>query len=84
MRSLRDRSAESLACHYLGVLSNAQGEYAQATRYFAEAKRLAKESGETGIMKVAACNMGMANANLKMNAHIKGVIDEATSPNGKK
>ena len=43
-----------------------------------------KESGETGIMKVAACNMGMANANLKMNAHIKGVIDEATSPNGKK
>ena len=52
----RDRSAESLACYYLGVLSNAQGEYVQVTRYFAEAKRLAKESGETGsIMKVAAC-----------------------------
>ena len=71
VRSLRDRSAESLACHYLGVLSNAQGEYAQQ-RYFTEAKRLAKDSGETGIMKVAACNIGMANANMKLNAHIKG------------
>ena len=80
VRSLRDRSAESLACHYLGVLSNAQGEYAQATRYFTEAKRLAKDSGETGIMKVAACNIGMANANMKLNAHIKGVIETATSP----
>ena len=37
VRSLRDRSAESLACYYLGVLSNAQGEYVQVTRYFAEA-----------------------------------------------
>ena len=83
VRSLRDRSAESLACHYLGVLSNAQGEYSQATRYFTEAKRLAKDSGETGIMKVAACNIGMANANMKLNAHIKGVIETATSPKKK-
>ena len=30
------------------------------------------------------CNMGMANANMKMNAHIQGVINEATSPSGKK
>ena len=31
-------------------------------------------------MKVAACNIGMANANMKLNAHIKGVIETATSP----
>ena len=42
LNGLRDRSAESLACHYLGVLSNAYEEEAQATRYFTEAKRLAK------------------------------------------
>ena len=77
VRSLRDRSAESLACHYLGVLANAQGEYAQATRYFSESQRLAKRTGEKAIMKVAACNIGMANANLKLNAHLQGVVERA-------
>ena len=80
VRSLRDRSAEGLACHYLGVLANAQGEYQQAMRYFTEAKRLANGLGETGIMKVSACNIGMANANLKLNAHLRQVVEGATSP----
>ena len=78
VRSLRDPSAESSACHYLGLLSNMQGEFAQAARFFEEARGLAAETGETGMMKLAACSIGMASANLRLEEHMKQTIRAAT------
>ncbi len=78
VRSLRDPSAESSACHYLGLLSNMQGEFAQAARFFEEARGLAAETGETGMMKLAACALGMASANLRLEEHMADTIRAAT------
>ena len=78
VRSLRDPSAESSACHYLGLLSNMQGEFAQAARFFEEARGLAAETGESGMMKLAACSLGMASANLRLEEHMANTIRVAT------
>ena len=78
VRSLRDPSAESSACHYLGLLSNMQGEFAQAARFFEEARGLAAETGETGMAKLAACSLGMASANLRLEEHMADTIRAAT------
>lgn len=78
VRSMRDPSAESSACQYLGLLSNMQGEFAQAARFFEEARDLALGTGETGMMKLASCSLGMASANLRLEEHMRGVVTAAT------
>jgi tetratricopeptide (TPR) repeat protein len=78
VRSMRDPSAESSACQYLGLLSNMQGEFAQAARFFEEARQLATGTGETGMMKLASCSLGMASANLRLEEHMQGVVAAAT------
>eukprot|EP00949_MAST-11_sp_MAST-11-sp1_P002191 g2191.t1 len=84
VRSLRDPSAESSACQYLGLLANMQGEYAQASRYFEESRRLAQGTGETGIAKLASCSLGMSSANLRLEKHLNGIVEKATSPKAKR
>jgi len=83
VRSMRDPSAESSACQYLGLLSNMQGEFAQAARFFEEARDLATGTGETGMMKLASCSLGMASANLRLEEHMQGVVAAATQKDRK-
>ena len=84
VRSMRDPSAESSACQYLGLLSNMQGEFAQAARFFEDARQLATGTGETGMMKLASCSLGMASANLRLEEHMQQVVAAATKNDSRK
>ena len=55
-----------------------KGEFAQAARFFEEARQLAASTGETGMMKLASCSLGMASANLRLEEHMQGVVAAAT------
>lgn len=70
-RSLRDRSAEGLACQQLGLLANSQGDYEQALRFFGEARRIALALGEKGLLQQANCQLGIVEGNLKMRQQME-------------
>ena len=55
-----------------------QGEFAQAARFFEEARQLAVSTGETGMMKLASVSLGMASANLRLEEHMQSVVAGAT------
>lgn len=73
VRGLKDRAAESNACQQLGALANATGDYAGASRYFEQARKVAAEAGAKGLYKAANCNLGVAKGNLRLEGYMRDV-----------
>lgn len=65
VRTMKDKNAESHACQQLGALANAAGDFAGATKYFEQARRVAQLAGSKGLSKTAAIKLGVAQGNMQ-------------------
>jgi uncharacterized protein HemY len=77
VQSLHDMSAEANAWMQLGLLSNKEGNFEQAARYFEQSRRIALRTGEQGTLKRANCNIGVAQGNLKLQQHMSILAENA-------
>ena len=78
-RDLQNWSAESLAYQKLGEMSSAQGDHQQATSYFEEARRVACNSDEKGIVKFLDCSIGVAQGSLRLKEYMSDLLQRAAA-----
>ena len=77
VQKLNDASAEIVAYDHLGILANSQGEFNQAGRFFEEARELAQQTGEKGMVKLEGCRIGLAKGNMLLEQHMREVLERA-------
>ena len=70
-------AAEASAWMQLGLLANKEGAFEQAARYFEQARSIALTHGETGTLKRANCNIGIARGNMALRAHMAALATQA-------
>lgn len=70
VQGMKDKNAESHACQQLGALANASGDFAGATKYFEQARRVAQMAGARGLSKTAACKLGVAEGNMRLQQYM--------------
>lgn len=71
---LKNRKGESGAYHQLGNISFSMGDYDSSTKNYYRAMKIAEEIGDKDLIDVSKCNFGAANANMKMEEHMKSIL----------
>jgi len=71
----RNRKGESGAYFQLGNISLSIGDYDSSTKNYYRAMKIAEEIGDKDLLNAAKCSFGVANANLKMEDHMKGILE---------
>jgi hypothetical protein len=71
---LKYRKGESGAYMQLGEILTQQGDYEQSVNHFYRAMKITDETNDVDMKEHAKVNFGMANASLKWNDHIHGIL----------
>lgn len=72
---LKNRKGESGAYQQLGNISLSVGDYDTSTKNFYRAMKIAEETNDKDMLESARCNFGVANASLKMEDHMKNILN---------
>ncbi|CAG9314723.1 unnamed protein product [Blepharisma stoltei] len=80
---LKNRKGESGAYQQLGNISFSVGDYDSSTKNYYRAMKIAEEIGDKELLDVAKCNFGAANANLKMDEHMKNILQKVNQARAK-
>lgn len=73
---LKNRKGESGAYQQLGNISLSVGDYDTSTKNFYRAMKIAEEIQDKEMIESTRCNFGVANANLKMDEHMKNILNQ--------
>jgi tetratricopeptide (TPR) repeat protein len=71
---LKYRKGESGAFLQLGEILTQKGDYDSSTKHFYRALKISEETGDPDSQEQAKVNFGMANASLKWNEHVTGIL----------
>lgn len=71
---LKYRKGESGAYMQLGEILTQKGDYDSSTKHFYRAMKISEETNDVDQKEQAKVNFGMANASLKWNNHITGIL----------
>ena len=71
---LKYRKGESGAYMQLGEILTQKGDYDTSTKHFYRAMKISEETNDGDMKEQAQVNFGMANASLKWNNHIQGIL----------
>ena len=78
---LKYRKAESGAYMQLGEILTQKGDYDNSTKHFYRAMKISEETNDNEMKEQAKVNFGMANASLKWNSHITGLLQQIEEKN---
>jgi len=78
---LKYRKGESGAYLQLGEILTQKGDYDTSTKHFYRAMKISEETNDTDMKEQAKVNFGMANASLKWNNHIQGILQQIEDQN---
>jgi len=78
-QSLRCVKGESNAWLLLGSVSDAEGDYEKAIRYFEEGRRVAESNGMVGMLKRFNCLLGVVQGKNGLDAHLERLVKRATA-----
>jgi hypothetical protein len=73
---LKYRKGESGAYMQLGEILTRKGDYDTSTKHFYRAMKISEDVKDTDMREKAKVNFGMANASLRWNSHITGIIEQ--------
>ena len=73
---LKYRKGESGAYMQLGEILTQKGDYDSGTKHFYRAMKISEETNDNDTKENAKVNFGMANASLKWNSHITGILNQ--------
>ena len=73
---LKYRKGESGAYMQLGEILTQKGDYDTSTKHFYRAMKISEETADTAQKEQAMVNFGMANASLKWNNHVNGILKQ--------
>lgn len=79
---LKYRKGESGAYMQLGEILTQKGDYDSSTKHFYRAMKISEETNDVDMKEQAKVNFGMANASLKWNNHITGILQQIEDQNG--
>ena len=71
---LKYRKGESGAYMQLGEILTQKGDYDNSTKHFYRAMKISEETNDVDMKESAKVNFGMANASLKWNNHVTGIL----------
>lgn len=71
---LKYRKGESGAYMQLGEILTQKGDYDSSTKHFYRAMKISEETNDVDMKENAKVNFGMANASLKWNSHVTGLL----------
>ena len=71
---LKYRKGESGAYLQLGEILTQKGDYDSSTKHFYRAMKISEEQNDGDQREQAKVNFGMANASLKWNNHVQGIL----------
>lgn len=71
---LKYRKGESGAYMQLGEILTQKGDYDTSTKHFYRAMKISEEVNDPDMKENAKVNFGMANASLKWNSHVTGLL----------
>ena len=60
----------------LGEILTQKGDYDSGTKHFYRAMKISEETNDNDTKENAKVNFGMANASLKWNSHITGILNQ--------
>lgn len=78
---LKYRKGESGAYMQLGEILTQKGDYDSSTKHFYRAMKISEETNDGDMKEQAKVNFGMANASLKWNNHITGILQQIEDQN---
>lgn len=78
---LKYRKGESGAYMQLGEILTQKGDYDSSTKHFYRAMKISEETNDADMKEQAKVNFGMANASLKWNSHITGILQQIEDQN---
>ena len=78
---LKYRKGESGAYMQLGEILTQKGDYDSSTKHFYRAMKISEETNDADMKEQAKVNFGMANASLKWNNHITGILQQIEDQN---
>ena len=73
---LKYRKGESGAYMQLGEILTQKGDYDASTKHFYRAMKICEETNDSDMKEQAKVNFGIANASLKWNNHISGILQQ--------
>ena len=73
---LKYRKGESGAYMQLGEILTQKGDYDSSTKHFYRAMKISEDVGDDKMKEQAKVNFGMANASLKWNNHVTGLLEQ--------
>jgi cytochrome c-type biogenesis protein CcmH/NrfG len=73
---LKYRKGESGAYMQLGEILTQKGDFDASTKHFYRAMKISEDQNDTDMKEQAKVNFGMANASLKWNSHITGLLEQ--------
>lgn len=73
---LKYRKGESCAYMQLGEILTQKGDYDSSTKHFYRAMKISEDVKDNDMKEQAKVNFGMANASLKWNSHITGLLEQ--------
>ena len=57
-------------------MANKYGEYDDATQYFEQARKIAKDTRERGMLKLVSCSIGVTNGNMRMQQYMAQLSEQ--------
>jgi tetratricopeptide (TPR) repeat protein len=76
---LKYRKGESGAYMQLGEILTQKGDYDSSTKHFYRAMKISEDVKDNDMKEQAKVNFGMANASLKWNNHVTGLLQQIES-----
>jgi tetratricopeptide (TPR) repeat protein len=73
---LKYRKGESGAYMQLGEILTQKGDYDTSTKHFYRAMKISEDVKDDETNEKAKVNFGMANASLKWNNHVTGLLEQ--------
>jgi len=71
---LDNMEGESVACQTIGQMASEAGDYVEAAHYFEQARKIAIQAGEKGMLKLINCSIGITQGNIKMKEFMSQLI----------
>jgi hypothetical protein len=73
---LKYKKGESGAYMQLGEILTQKGDYDSSTKHFYRAMKISEDCKDEDMKEQAKVNFGMANASLKWNNHVTGLLEQ--------
>jgi tetratricopeptide (TPR) repeat protein len=73
---LKYRKGESGAYMQLGEILTQKGDYDSSTKHFYRAMKISEDVKDDDTNEKAKVNFGLANASLKWNNHVTGLLEQ--------